>query len=360
MVKRLATKPAAAAPKAKRAAARKSPAEDASEARLTALEGTLANMAAILTSLQKAQATQPSTSTQPEAEIQSPSPAKTRRRTRKTPSTFKVAEDTRTALQASLTDLHLHNQLPEEEDDTEDEMEDEDTSTSHKRRSKCIVSGRVRTADSAKPKCHQLWPHEQGVYDSQGDPQTYDELTIPQFVQGYLATVLKAPKSEHRARYAVLQELMEDANNFHWPQVRNYFALFLQKIEQGNLSWNAPKEELQSLKLKNLYMTWMSPKEEIPDLKMERRYLTRARTTQHSPSIASAKATPTNQRSPPKYRADENRGCCRAFNSTKGCHRGTGHDGWRHSCANCYQLYKRHFAHARPECRKCTTGGDNE
>ncbi len=347
MPKRVATKPAPAATKAKKPATRKSPAPvDASEARFLALEATLTNMAAILIQLQNAQAPQPGTSTQPdtppqqEEEMQSPSPAKSRRR--------------------SLPDLHLHNQLTEEEDDTEDEMEDEDTSTSHKQRSKCIVSGRVRTADSAKPKCHQLWPHEQGVYDSQGNPQTYDELTIPQFVQGYLATVLKAPKSEHRARYAVLQELMEDANNFHWPQVRNYFALFLQKIEQGNLSWDAPKEELQSLKLKNLYMTCMSPKEEIPDLKMKRRYLTRARTNQHSPSIASAKATPTNQRSPPKYRADENRGCCPAFNSTKGCPRGTGHDGWRHSCANCYQLYKRHFAHARPECRKCTTGGDNE
>jgi hypothetical protein len=59
-----------------------------------------------------------------------------------------------------------------------------------------LVSGSLRTADLRVPKKHVLRPHEERVYLDGGLPPKYEELTVEQFVQGFLSTALSAPKED--------------------------------------------------------------------------------------------------------------------------------------------------------------------
>lgn len=325
-------KPAAAKKVTKKAPAKMSAAKDKeleTASQIAALQASMAaqqaSMAAILDRLPPAQAFTSAVTT-----LAGPESSATPRVKRKRGNALREAEETRVALQASLLDLQPLSDDSEEDDD---DVEEEDAPTPPPlKRGKCLTSGRVRTADSARNKLHQLWPHEQGIYDDAGVPLTYDKLTMSQFVQGYILNIKKSPQSEKADRLDFLQALMQDADRFPWDLVRNFYAIFLQQVEQGNMTWGSSSEQIRELRMRHLYLT---------------------------PAPATQRPTP-----PRGAAAKQRKGntsvvaCCPAYNTAKGCHKTPGHDGLRHACSHCYKHLKRHFVHSKAECRKLAPVGD--
>jgi len=329
---------------AKAAATRASKVKE-TETRMTAMESTLA---AILERLPTqgtpaaAQGAASASQSLPEAPRRSPVlPAQAR-----AAHTLQVSEEARSAMLERVRDLELqpaHHHSLSDDSSTDEDYDTEEEDTHKPRRRGKFVSGRVRTADIAKPKVHQLWPHEQGLYNRQGQAQAYDDLTLGQFVQGYLATVKKAPSGERQPRLDHLQALMADTSRFPWPQVRNFHAVFLQHVEQGNMSWTGHKDEVRDLKMEHLYLPASTE------------------SARHTKPATSAATRSANGRRPgpaaPKVQADLQQTCCPTYNTAKGCDRGPTHGNMRHSCSHCLRVAGRHYEHPLQSCRRAAAGG---
>ena len=65
------------------------------------------------------------------------------------------------------------------------------------------------------------------VYNSQGQPAVYDDMSVALFINGYL-TVLGEESDEVRGyMFTHLQEVMEDTDVYGWRCVRIYHAAWL-------------------------------------------------------------------------------------------------------------------------------------
>ena len=87
------------------------------------------------------------------------------------------------------------------------------------------------------------WSHEV-IYSLSTQPAIYEKLSSMAFVGGYLTVMF----SEHPHIKAVmldhLKELMEDGEYYGWPVVRDYHAVWLQYMEQGQTAWGDEADKL--------------------------------------------------------------------------------------------------------------------
>ena len=83
----------------------------------------------------------------------------------------------------------------------------------------------------------QIWPHSKLRGHFVGKDKKYDDLTIAEFVAGYMSIVMKSKSIEKKARIAHLEELMYLATHKTWKSVLNYHGACLLEIERGNLEW---------------------------------------------------------------------------------------------------------------------------
>ena len=58
------------------------------------------------------------------------------------------------------------------------------------------------------------------------------------FVTGYLTIMDLKSERLRKKMSALLEELIEDDETFRWPTVRDYYAVWLQHIEQGGATWD--------------------------------------------------------------------------------------------------------------------------
>ena len=67
---------------------------------------------------------------------------------------------------------------------------------------------------------------------------TYDNLSLTQFIQGFVKNVLDEPcqKSKEKMLH-YLGDLMEDATDFSWANAKAAHAVLLCKMERGALTW---------------------------------------------------------------------------------------------------------------------------
>ena len=82
------------------------------------------------------------------------------------------------------------------------------------------------------------WPHESVLSGTSRQRVTYDQLSLPQFVQGFCKNMLQEPDlgvRHHMLTY--LSELMEDTVDFSWQSAKAAHAVLLCDMEQGNVSW---------------------------------------------------------------------------------------------------------------------------
>ena len=70
------------------------------------------------------------------------------------------------------------------------------------------------------------------VYTSVGKLASYEELSIPLFVQVYLIIVMKSEKETVRAKMAShLEDLMGDVERYGWERFRAYRGVWLKQLE---------------------------------------------------------------------------------------------------------------------------------
>ena len=84
------------------------------------------------------------------------------------------------------------------------------------------------------------WPHEV-VYTSVNKPATYEDISIPLFVQGYIIT-MEGEEGPIRQKMAThLNELMSDAELYGWA----FHSIWLNQLEQGQCTWIGDEEKLR-------------------------------------------------------------------------------------------------------------------
>lgn len=109
-------------------------------------------------------------------------------------------------------------------------------------------SGRCRTTEDFVVR-QIRWPHH-GIYKGrERKPATFDTLSVTEFVHGYINNVLSEPSTDvSQCMLIHLRELMQDATDFPWANVRNYHGVVLGQMEQDQLSWEG-KSAIQELRM---------------------------------------------------------------------------------------------------------------
>lgn len=119
-----------------------------------------------------------------------------------------------------------------------DSEEETALQSDRKGNSKKGKSGRAKTA-SDFIKVTIEWPHFHVFRGADRKPAQYDDLSMAEFVFGYLAIVQEGehPSTVKRAMLLHLQGLMQDAAEYTFEGARNCHAIILQQLEQGRFTW---------------------------------------------------------------------------------------------------------------------------
>ena len=83
------------------------------------------------------------------------------------------------------------------------------------------------------------WPHEHILGGQTRQRVTYDQLTMPQFVQGFVKNILDEKNLDNREfmlRY--LGDIMEDTSDFSWVSAKASHAVLLCEMERGQVVWS--------------------------------------------------------------------------------------------------------------------------
>ena len=193
------------------------------------------------------------------------------------------------------------------------------------------VSGEGKTA---KDRCRVQvdWPQFYVFRGAGREPATYSDLSIQEFVLGYMALVGRSTAGP-RIRdimYRHLQELMLDATRYPWPSVRHYNAILFHHMEMGEITWE-DRAGIQELRANYASQALCS----IPQGPSQ---------GQHPGAAAS---------STPRFCGQFQVGTCRQSSD---------HDSPRgpviHACAYCLRKGKGRYPHGEQECRR--KKADNE
>ena len=83
------------------------------------------------------------------------------------------------------------------------------------------------------------WPHEHILGGQTRQRVTYDQLTMPQFVQGFVKNILDEKNLDNREfmlRY--LGDIMEDTSDFAWVSAKASHAVLLCEMERRQVVWS--------------------------------------------------------------------------------------------------------------------------
>ena len=98
-------------------------------------------------------------------------------------------------------------------------------------------SGRYNTADTSSAP-HLKWPNKSCLTGSVRKRTAYDDLTLGQFVVGFVSNVLETNNPD--VRKSMLAELVETvklAENLSWPIARGAFAVAMHRVEEEATVW---------------------------------------------------------------------------------------------------------------------------
>ena len=120
----------------------------------------------------------------------------------------------------------------------------------HKSKRSKLKSGREKTV-SDYAKLFVEWPHFHVFRGTERKPAKFDELSPQEFMFGCLNIILdgvdEADIVQQRAMLALLRDICSDAMEFSWENARNCYAIILQQMEQGRITWS-DAESLQQLR----------------------------------------------------------------------------------------------------------------
>ena len=158
------------------------------------------------------------------------------------------------------------------------------------------------------------WPHFH-IYSPPGaEPTTYAGLSVPEFAYGYLHMVdQQGAKFDREIMWDLLKMIMEDASEYPWANVKNFFWILGSHIENDRAKW-ADTELIQKLRAKH------AQKYELPTIKQS-------------------------------AQAPEKAKCCGPYQ--KGvCTEKADHAGLRHICAHCVKVKAGNYPHPERDCRR--------
>ena len=82
------------------------------------------------------------------------------------------------------------------------------------------------------------WPHEHVLRGSSWQQLAYDQISLTQFIQGFVKNVLDEESNVNReCMLQYLGDLMEDATDFSWQNAKASHAVLLCEMERGRVTW---------------------------------------------------------------------------------------------------------------------------
>jgi hypothetical protein len=194
------------------------------------------------------------------------------------------------------------------------------------------VSGRLLTAAS-NVKYTLTWPHQR-AFGLKGEMLKQEELSIDQFILGYLKVVSEAPLAAQPTMYLHLQEYMEDVAPYGFPTVRAFHSVWTNHVETGQIAWDdtTARERLRR------QFVWNTPL-----LHSRQQYTAVASTSASTAQGRRAKA--------PFLPATSDARPCKYYNEGN-CNRPTSHARADHICSYCYQTEARLCYHTEKDCGK--------
>ena len=82
------------------------------------------------------------------------------------------------------------------------------------------------------------WPHEHILGDQNRKRLTYDQITMPQFVQGFVKNILDEQNPQYREHMLQhLGDIMKDTSDFSWQSAKASHADLLCEMERGKVTW---------------------------------------------------------------------------------------------------------------------------
>ena len=239
-----------------------------------------------------------------------------------------VIEDKQDQVDAAQLKSHLHKMALDTSDT--DSSEEERTPIKKKNSGKSLRSGRILTADD-KVKQSIPWPHE-FIYNPDGTPSKYDELSVSQFVHGYML-IMATQKPRRKAMMEQhLKELMTDEPIYGWEVVRNYHAIWLQHLESERATWenSGISSDLRRTHVWNSIATKQASRNAPQVILTPSPH--RHQDVHVTPALPGTKACVAYQR-----------GICSQYDS---------HGTAKHICAFCLKVAKRQCMHPEYECKR--------
>ena len=168
------------------------------------------------------------------------------------------------------------------------------------------------------------WPHFH-IYAPPGtEPVTYDKLSIQQFAFGYMQMVDQpGAQFDKKVMWDLLKAVLEDAVEFSWPNVRNFFWIVGNQVENDRLAWSETVK-IEKMRAKYSQKHELEVKPHKPD-------------TQQTPQAPAERL---------RYCGPYQRGQC--------TERGD-HAGLKHMCAHCFRVKSMPYPHPEAECRRKAT-----
>ena len=161
------------------------------------------------------------------------------------------------------------------------------------------------------------WPHFH-IYSPPGtEPMTFSQLSIAEFVYGYLLMVdQQGAKFDREIMWSLLRNIMEDATEYPWALLKNFFWILGSNVENDRMKWS-DTQAIEHLRYK------YAQKYELP-----------------------AKKAQTSATEKLKYCGPYQSGSC----AEKG-----DHAGLRHICGYCYRTKSSPYPHPERDCRRKTS-----
>ena len=133
-----------------------------------------------------------------------------------------------------------------------EDCEASDDDSGKTKTSKGKKSGRLRTAHEIAQR-ELDWPHYY-VYRTDANVERkgarFHDLTVQEFAYGFLSQIRQGSDDEgvRTKMYRHLEEIMRDAADFPWVNVRNYHGILMSQMEMNRLTW-ADTAAIQELRV---------------------------------------------------------------------------------------------------------------
>jgi hypothetical protein len=188
-------------------------------------------------------------------------------------------------------------------------------------------SGRSKVAEDIVVKDID-WPHYHVFKGPKHSGSSYQDLNVQEFAYGFLCQIIDGGSDQATTTLmlAHLRELMRDAMDFPWDNVRNYHGILMGEMEMDRVHW---EDDDTMQRLRTMYV-------------------------HRAPLHKKAAATPTTSTAFSGL-------FCLPYQEGK-CTYDKGHTTSRgfvqHACAYCIKLTKNAYPHSEAECRRKLRGTD--